>query len=46
MMWRSSLVTRVARSRIIDEFEFDFCKINEFELEFSFLKVNEFEFKN
>ena len=33
------------RSRIIDEFEFefDFCKINE--LEFSFFKVNEFEFE-
>ena len=30
------------RSRVIDEFEFDFCEVNEFK--FTLLKVSEFEF--
>ena len=43
LMWKVGLDWIWIRSRVIDEFEFDFCKVNEFELEFSFFKVNEFE---
>ena len=46
LMWKVGLdwIWIWIRSRVIDEFEFDFCKVNEFE--FSFFKVNEFEFSS
>ena len=45
LVWKVGLDWIWIRSRVIDEFEFAFCKVNEFEFKFSFFKVNQFEFE-